>query len=38
MVGAPLLAAILLIIYSIGLDAFCSWIADKQNEMARIER
>jgi hypothetical protein len=30
-VGVPVIAALVVIIYSVGIDAFCKWISDSQN-------
>jgi hypothetical protein len=37
-VGAPVIAGLVLVIYSIGLDAFCSWAASREHELDVVER
>lgn len=38
MVGAPVIAGLVLIIYNIGIDAFCSWATSREGEIAKTER
>jgi hypothetical protein len=36
-VGAPVIAGLVLIIYNIGLDAFCSWTTSREGEIGKTE-